>query len=161
MSGIINGFYRPKPRMYPKEMQQAASLSEKTTPFFFMQVSDPKSFLQEGSWRRWVAEWSCHGLRLANSPFPAAFVICHRHLSNCSLLSFPSYRMLLPCKHSISPRSSFQCLLLVTLVPSLWQVKVALDVLCSSACILLHHFSRCAWLMDYLPFAAWLLFFCL
>lgn len=49
VSGAINGFYRLKPQMYPKEMQQAANLSEKTTPFFFMHVSDPKLFLQEGS----------------------------------------------------------------------------------------------------------------
>lgn len=40
--GVVNGFYTPKPRMYPKEMRQAANLCEKTTPLFFTHVNGLK-----------------------------------------------------------------------------------------------------------------------
>lgn len=42
VSRDVNGFYRPKPQMYPKEMQQAANLSEKTTPYFFHACQRPE-----------------------------------------------------------------------------------------------------------------------
>lgn len=97
-------------------MQQAANLSEKTIPFVFMHASDAKLVfarrkLKKVSGSAVSVIGGC--LTLLCLQLSPSLVIFHRHLSSRSLLSFASYHMLLPCKHSISPGNPFLCLSLI------------------------------------------------